>query len=77
MVKASTMPGLTGAELAIIILAVRPKIPINMCTGFSDQMDENRAKEIGIREFIFKPVLRADICKLVRKILDERSSKES
>ncbi len=49
-----TMPGMTGKELAIEILKIRPDIPIIFCTGFSDLITEESAKSIGIREFLMK-----------------------
>ena len=43
-----------------------------ICTGFSEQMDEERAKEIGIRQYIEKPINSADLAKVVRKVLDKK-----
>ena len=43
-----------------------------ICTGFSEQMDEERAKEMGIRQYIEKPINRAVLAKLVRKMLDKK-----
>ena len=43
-----------------------------ICTGFREQMDEERAKEIGIRHYIEKSINRADLAKLVRKVLDKK-----
>lgn len=51
-----TMPELTGAELSRAILARRSDIPIVMMTGFSTEIDEKAAREIGIRRFLMKPV---------------------
>jgi two-component system, cell cycle sensor histidine kinase and response regulator CckA len=31
-----TMPGMTGIALAQVLKAIRPKVPIVLCTGFSD-----------------------------------------
>jgi len=54
------MPGLTGAELAKQMLAVRPDLPILMLTGFSETISREQARALGIREFLLKPVLRRD-----------------
>ncbi|MCI5144660.1 MAG: response regulator [Candidatus Electrothrix sp. AR3] len=51
-----TMPNLTGFELAIELFKIRSDIPIIMVTGHSDIVDEQKAKEIGIREFLIKPL---------------------
>lgn len=65
-----TMPGMTGAELSGKLLAKRKDIPIVLCTGFSELMNEEKAKAIGIREFVIKPVVLAQIARTVRKVLD-------
>lgn len=65
-----TMPGLTGVELARQILAIRPGLPIILCTGFSQMVDEESAKVIGIKEFAIKPLTKSSIATLVRKLLD-------
>lgn len=51
-----TMPELTGAELARAMLALRPDIPIVMSTGYSNAINEDSARQIGIRRFLTKPV---------------------
>jgi len=65
-----TMPGLNGAELAGKILEERPRMPVIMCSGFSEIMDEAKAKALGIREYIMKPVVKSELAKVVRKVLD-------
>ena len=65
-----TMPKMTGAELAKNILAVRSDTPIVLCTGFSELIDEEMAKEMGIRDYIMKPVIMKDLAKAVRNVLD-------
>ena len=66
-----TMPGLRGDELARQLLAIRPDIPIVLCTGFSEMVSEEKAREIGIRRFIMKPMYMRDLAKAVREALDE------
>ncbi len=51
-----TMPGLTGAEMAMVMLQVRPDIPIILCTGFSEQIDETSVSQMGIKRYFLKPV---------------------
>ena len=51
-----TMPKLTGAELSKEILAIRPDIPIILCSGYSDVINEKSASSIGIRKYLTKPV---------------------
>ena len=68
-----TMPSLTGAELAKKILEVRADIPIALTTGFSEIINEEEAKAIGIREFIFKPLSIDNIIKITSKILEQKN----
>ena len=65
-----TMPNLTGEKLARELMEIRPDIPVILCTGFSEQISEERAKELGIREYILKPLLMSTLAVTVRKVLD-------
>ncbi len=66
-----TMPALTGIELAKKFMAIRPDIPIILCTGFSELINEKQSKELGIREFVMKPYVIATFAKTIRRVLDE------
>ncbi len=66
-----TMPEMTGDRLAEAVLDVRPNIPVILCTGFSATIDEIKAKAIGVRAFVAKPMLKVEIAHLIRRILDE------
>jgi len=65
-----TMPHITGDKLVKEILKIRPDIPTVLCTGFSEKIDEEKAKEIGIRQYIEKPFDKGILSRLVRKALD-------
>ena len=65
-----TMPDITGVELARRILAIRPELPVILCTGFSYLVDTDSAKAAGIKGFVMKPLTRREIAKTVRKVLD-------
>lgn len=64
-----TMPGLTGDELATAILKLRPDIPIVLTTGYSDKIDAQHAKKIGIKEFILKPLTLKTLAQTAVKFL--------
>lgn len=64
-----TMPQLTGLDLARELLALHPGFPIILCTGFSEQMDAEKAKNLGIRGFLMKPVILKDLAGMVREVL--------
>jgi len=67
-----TMPKMTGDRLAIELLGIRPGIPIILCTGFSERITGEKAKEIGIRKFVMKPLLMNDLAEAVREVLDAK-----
>ena len=66
-----TMPKMTGEELIRKIFNVRPEMPIIMCTGYSELIDEEKAKILGIKSYIMKPVSQQNIAKTIRKVLDD------
>jgi CheY-like chemotaxis protein len=68
-----TMPGLTGDLLAQGLLAIRPDIPIILCTGYSSRISKERARAIGIREFILKPLVAGELARAVRNVLDGKT----
>jgi CheY-like chemotaxis protein len=51
-----TLPGLRGDELAPALLALRPALPVLICTGYSDRLDEERARALGARALLMKPL---------------------
>ena len=65
-----TMPNMTGAELSSRILELRPDMPIIICTGFSDMIDEKKAKTLGIKEYMIKPIKKGDLDRVIRNVLD-------
>ncbi len=69
------MPYLPGNRLAQEMLGLRPDLPIILCTGFSETVDEDKARVMGIREFILKPFRLMEISELIRKVLDENRAK--
>jgi PAS domain S-box-containing protein len=65
-----TMPEMTGMALAQKMLQVRPDVPIILCTGYSEQVTRDQTREIGIREFLMKPLIMRDLAKTIRMLLD-------
>ncbi|MBU0485981.1 MAG: response regulator [Proteobacteria bacterium] len=66
-----TMPDLTGLELAKSMLALRPGLPIVICTGFSEDVTEEMAKAAGVRELVMKPLAIHDLAEVIRSVLDQ------
>ena len=67
-----TMPQLTGIELAVRLMDIRPDIPIILCTGFNDVIDDEKAKSMGIRELLPKPASINELKAAIRRALPDR-----
>jgi PAS domain S-box-containing protein len=65
-----TMPNMTGESLAKELLRIRPDIPIIICTGFSYQMDQEKALGMGISAFVMKPFVLSEVGRTIRNVLD-------
>jgi signal transduction histidine kinase/DNA-binding response OmpR family regulator len=66
-----TMPIMTGSELSRKLLRIRGNVPIILCTGFSEALDEAKARAKGIREFVMKPFTTKEMAETIRRVLDE------
>jgi len=66
-----TMPNMTGIQLSQKLLEIRLDIPIIICTGFSQKIDGERAKAIGIGGYVTKPVIMRELAKKIREVLDQ------
>jgi len=70
VVTDQTMPTLTGAELARRLLQRRPELPIVLCSGFSEAINDEKARELGIREYIMKPMTTRVLADAVHRVLN-------
>jgi signal transduction histidine kinase/CheY-like chemotaxis protein len=64
------MPNLPGDKLAKELIAIRPDIPIIICTGYSEQFEDEKAESLGIKAIVMKPLLIKDLAQTVREVLD-------
>ena len=67
-----TMPQMTGLNLAQEIMNIRPSFPIILCTGYSERITEDIARQKGIKGFIMKPIVKKEIAKAIRQVLDQQ-----
>jgi PAS domain S-box-containing protein len=68
------MPKLTGVQLAARFLEIRPGLPILLCTGFSEQVDADGARAIGIRGFLMKPFSIREMARAIKAALGYAAS---
>ena len=67
-----TMPFMTGDKLAMELMRVRADIPIVVCTGYSEKIKDEKAKAMGIRAIVMKPILMAKMAKAIRDALENK-----
>lgn len=66
-----TMPGLNGIGLCKEVRTLRPGFPVIMCTGYSELIDEEEARELGVDAFLYKPLVANDIAVSIRRVVEE------
>jgi signal transduction histidine kinase/ActR/RegA family two-component response regulator/HAMP domain-containing protein len=66
-----TMPNLSGAELAKLMLKIRPELPVILATGYSTTINAEKANAIGIREMLLKPNTAQTMSEAVRRALGQ------
>ena len=63
-----TMPEMTGIDLARKITRINPDMPVVLCTGFSELIQQDQTHAAGIREILYKPVVRAQLSTAILKV---------
>ena len=66
-----TMPHMTGDKFAIELRKIRADILIILCTGYSNKINAEGARGIGINAFTYKQFTKADFASTVREVLDK------
>ena len=65
------MPKITGENLVKQLRLLRPTLPVILCTGYSEKMDQQTAAILGC-EYLVKPFEIEQLAYLIRKTLDKR-----
>jgi PAS domain S-box-containing protein len=66
-----TMPQMTGLQLTVELKKIRPNIPVIICTGFSENINEETYKSHGVCDFFMKPVTKKEVAAVIRRVLDD------
>jgi PAS domain S-box-containing protein len=64
------MPQMTGVELSKEISSLRPDIPIILCTGYSEMIDDEMINHAGIKYRTTKPLVMSEMANIIREALD-------
>jgi CheY-like chemotaxis protein/two-component sensor histidine kinase len=67
-----SMPHMTGEQFARQIFEIRPEMPVILCTGYNEDLTEEKALAMGLRAVLNKPVNLRDLVTGVRDVLDRR-----
>jgi two-component system cell cycle sensor histidine kinase/response regulator CckA len=66
------MPQMNGIELAQELSRLRPDMPIILCTAISKAVTAEKAKMLGIKDYLLKPVTAGELGRAIRRVLDSR-----
>ncbi len=72
-----TMPAMAGDMVARQMLAIRPDVPVIICTGFSEALREDKAHAMGVRNILMKPFTVKEAAAAIRAALAGKSHRES
>jgi CheY-like chemotaxis protein len=64
-----TMPKMTGVELIHKMLEIRPRLPVVLCTGYSELINAEDAQTLGITDFIEKPFTISKLLSITRRAM--------
>lgn len=65
-----TMPEMTGDRLTAKMRAIRPELPVIICTGFNRRLNDNKPETFAVQAILMKPVEQPDLARTVREVLD-------
>ncbi len=55
------------------LLKIRATIPIILCTGHSETISSEQAREVGIKAFLMKPLANQELAQAIRRVLDAKA----
>lgn len=64
-----TMPELSGAEMVKQMFEVKPEIPAILCSGYSENIDEKAALDLGFTKYMEKPINSKKMIQALHEIL--------
>ena len=65
-----TMPRMTGDKLARAVKEIRPDIPVILCTGFSERLNQN-AHGLRVDGVLMQPVNKREMAIAIRELFDK------
>jgi CheY-like chemotaxis protein len=74
VVTDQTMPEMTGSNLMLAMKKLREDIPVIICTAYSENLNEDTAREAGAKGYLGKPIDVDKLIELVDQSLAQNSS---
>ncbi len=71
VVTDQNMPDCSGLDLARLLLAVRPGLPLVICSGYIDQELHARAQAAGVRAIVHKEYVVEELASTLLRVLDD------
>ncbi len=62
-----TMPGITGLELIQELKKISPQLPVILTTGYSEKINEELVRQVGVTGLLMKPVELRELAFMVHK----------
>lgn len=70
------MPGMSGSQLSLELMMVKPGLPIILCTGHSESLSQEELHALGISRILKKPIVMKDLAAAMREVLDGKTEVE-
>jgi PAS domain S-box-containing protein len=69
LITDQTMPNITGLGLIKELHNIQVNIPVILCSGYSEKINANNARELGVMAFINKPLSQSDLLDCLQRLL--------
>ncbi|MCG8618094.1 MAG: PAS domain S-box protein [Desulfobacterales bacterium] len=66
-----TMPHMTGDQLIHDVRRINPDLPVLLCTGYSEKIDLERARELGMDGYLEKPIVKTELARQIKTIMGQ------
>ena len=63
------MPGMSGDRFARQVRQIRPRLPVILCTGYSDLINEKTVRESDVSMVVNKPLGKTELARIVSHVL--------
>ncbi|WP_456387588.1 PAS domain S-box protein [Desulfolithobacter sp.] len=71
LVTDMAMPEMTGLQLIKEVRALRPEMPVLLCTGYSEHVTAKSSREMGIDGYLAKPFTAEQFGQEVKRVIEE------